>query len=128
MRFFSLLPAFISLGALITGAGMILSPNGSLLGFPLEMLRGSPFKTFLLPGVILFTVNGLGQAAVAWLTLRRHALSGTAMQVAGLSLAIWIFVQVSMIGGGHWLQNAYFVFALLEIISGWVLLTRGRSR
>jgi len=36
----------------------------------------------------------------------------------GLGLMIWIFVQVSMIGGCHWLQNLYFSLGILQLVLG----------
>jgi hypothetical protein len=92
------------------------------------MLQGSPFKSFLLPGIILFVVNGLGQGLVAVLTFRGHRFAGTALQIAGGSLVIWIFTQVSMIGGGHWLQNLYFGLGMAELVLGWLWLIRGHHR
>lgn len=39
----------------------------------------------------------------------------------GVGLMIWIFVQVSMIGGGHWLQYSYFFLGLLETLVGFAI-------
>jgi hypothetical protein len=39
----------------------------------------------------------------------------------GFALMIWIFVQVSMIGGGNWLQYLYFVLGVLQLLFGVLL-------
>ncbi len=78
------------------------------------MLDGSPFHNFLVPGIILLFVNGVGQLAAGYLTFRRHVLAGYAGGAFGLGLIIWIFVQVSMIGGGHILQYGYFFLGIAE--------------
>ena len=31
-----------------------------------------------------------------------------------LGLVIWIFVQVTLIGGGAWIQNLYFCFGIMQ--------------
>jgi hypothetical protein len=105
---------FVGLGAAVSGALLILYPSGELLQAPLDMLKGSPFQNFLLPGIILFLVNGVGQFVAGVLTFRRHPLSGYVGAVFGFALMIWIFVQVNMIGGGHSLQYSYFFFGVVE--------------
>lgn len=114
--FFSqgILQLFVSLGALVAGAMFILEPSGRLLQAPPEMLKATPFNNYLLPGIILFCVNGLGQAAAGILTLRRDARAGIVGGVFGLGMLIWIFVQVNMIGGRDTLQYVYFTFGLME--------------
>lgn len=108
----------IGLGACAGGVSLILKPDGSLMGMPPSMLYGSPFKDFLIPGIILLTVIGLGSILAAILSFRQHLLAGYAGIFFGIVLMIWIFVQVSMIGGGHWLQNLYFILGLVELCLG----------
>jgi hypothetical protein len=112
---------FVGFTAAVSGSLLVISPSGELLRAPLEMLRGSPFRDFLIPGVILSLVNGIGQIAAAVLTLRRHRFAGYAGAVFGLGLMIWIFLQVSWIGGGHILQYSYFFLGVLETALAFVL-------
>jgi len=104
----------VSLGAIISGAMMIVAPSGALLQAPLDMLKGSPFQSFLVPGLILFLVIGVGQLLAGVLTLRRHRLSSYIGAIFGFGLMIWIFVQVNMIDGGHALQYSYFAVGVVE--------------
>ena len=114
--FFSqgILQLFVALGALVAGAMFILEPSGRLLQAPLEMLKGTWFGNFLLPGIILFCVNGIGQALAGILTLRRDARAGIVGGVFGLGLIIWLFVQVTLIGGGYLIQNVFFAIGIVE--------------
>ncbi len=123
----------VGLSAGISGALLIAAPSGSLLQAPLTMLKGSPFADFLIPGIILFLVNGVGQGIAGIMTIRRHPASGYIGAVFGLGLMIWIFVQVSMIGGGHILQYIYFFLGVAEtamacLIQAWVGGGGGRPR
>ncbi len=113
-----ILQFFIALGAIGAGMLMILKPDGSLMHMPLTMLNGSPFFNFLIPGLILFTINGLGSAVAGVLSFRKSKLAGFAGMFFGMGLMIWIFVQVSMIGGGHWLQYLYFFLGSIETLLG----------
>jgi hypothetical protein len=54
-----LLLGFLSLNALGGGAALMLAPDGSLLQIRKEWIAHSPFSDFFVPGLILFTVNGL---------------------------------------------------------------------
>ena len=114
----AILQFFIGLGAVGGGALMIIAPDGRLLTMSVDMLKDSPFRNFLLPGLILFIVNGVGHLISGVLSVRRHALAGWAGIIFGLGLMIWIFVQVNMIGGGHWLQYTYFGLGLAELLLG----------
>lgn len=98
----------VAFGALIAGAMFILEPSGRLLQAEPALLKNSPFRDFLVPGIILFTVNGVGQAAAGYLTLRRDARSSIVGGIFGLGLIIWMFVQVTLIGGGYPIQNIFF--------------------
>jgi len=50
---------FVSIGAIYGGGSMLLSPDGSLLGMNVSWLEGSPFSSFIIPGLILFLLIGL---------------------------------------------------------------------
>ena len=113
-----ILHLLIGVGALASGALMVAAPDGRLMQLPLDMLKGSPFQNFLIPGIILLLVHGVGNTAAAILCFRRARLAGFVGMFFGMALIIWLFVQVSMIGGGHWLQNLYFVLGVLLLISG----------
>jgi len=54
-----ILLGFLGLGAIYGGGTLIISPSGELLGMPLSLLEHSPFNSFLVPGIILFSVLGI---------------------------------------------------------------------
>ena len=64
------LEVLLGIGALGGGLVLVLAPRGEIMPLPLSALAGSPFETYLGPGLILFTVLGLGPlvaAGLAWL-------------------------------------------------------------
>ena len=117
------LQAVVGLGALPCGMLLMVFPKGTMLNMPLSMLMGSPFVDFFLPGLILFVVIGCGHAAAAVMSFKHHRFCGLAGAVMGLGLMIWIFVQASMIGGGHWLQYLYFALGTAEVSLAVLLLS-----
>jgi len=115
--------AFVALTALAGGAVLMIGALDA--GFssswtpPAEYLEGSPFPSYLVPGVILAVVIGGGHG-FAFAELERHrpwALLAAA--AAGFALLVWIFVQMAVIPFSV-LQAVYFGAGLLEI--GLVLL------
>jgi hypothetical protein len=113
-----ILQVFIGLGAVAGGMGLILNPSGANLGLPIEMLEASPFATFLIPGIVLLAVNGLGSLAGALLTFTRRRGAGEAAIALGVFLMAWIVIQVYWVRGIHWLHFLYFVLGLVEHFLG----------
>lgn len=110
------LQSLIGIGAVFGGALLIISPDGRYLQMSIDILQNSPFRNFLIPGIILFLVIGVGNVISAALCFKMHKIAGFAGLFFGFGLIIWIFVQVNMIGGGSWLQYLYFLLGIIEIL------------
>ena len=117
---------FMATVAMGCGIALIAHPQDAL-GMTLEMLRGSPFATFTIPGVLLAGVIGGFYLIAGLLVLRRHQLGVLASGAAGIALMTWIAVQVSMVPS-HPMQPAMFAYgfvtAVLAAIALW--LEKGR--
>jgi hypothetical protein len=97
---------------------------------PLEMLAGSPFASYLIPGLILCIVLGLGAFFVLACLLilpdwgwaqrlnpfKTQHWTWAASAAFGIALMIWITVQVLMMGLGAWLQPFYFGVGLAILL------------
>jgi len=92
------LEVLLSLGALGGGLVLILAPRGEIMPLPLSALAGSPFHTYLGPGLILFSVLGLGPLVAARLAWLRHPFAPVAAIVVGVALLIWVAVEIAIIG------------------------------
>lgn len=98
----------------------IIDPSGAGLGFPLESVAETAFKDYLVPGIFLISVNGIGSLTGAFLTLRRHTLASLAAVGLGAFLMAWIVIQLITLGPPlHWLQSLYFVLGAIELLVGW---------
>ncbi len=114
------LQVFVGIGAVPVGLMFILDPSGSSVGFPREWVSDTLFRNYLVPGVFLFAINGIGSLVGAFLTFRQHALSGLCAVGLGAFLMAWIVVQVITLGPPpHWLQASYFVLGAVELLLGW---------
>jgi len=69
------LEVLLGVGAVGGGVALMLGPRGEIMPLPLSALKGSPFDTYFVPGLILFGVLGLGSLAAALLVWLRHPLA-----------------------------------------------------
>ena len=120
---------FVALTAFAGGTALVVgslnSGLDSALVPPIEYLEGSPFRSYVIPGVLLGAVLG-GVHLVAFLMLlRRHRWSHFISAAAGFGALIWIFVQMVFIPFSP-LQAVYFLAGLAEL--GFVLLGLGVLR
>ncbi|MFC2156534.1 hypothetical protein ACFLT9_01725 [Acidobacteriota bacterium] len=113
------LQLLIGLGAVGGGLALVLEPSGSNLGTPLEMLKRTPFSTYLIPGIVLLVVNGLGSLLGAAASFTRHRYAGAIAMALGGFLVTWIIIQVYWFSGFHWLHVLYLSLGLLEFVLGW---------
>ena len=73
---------------------MVFEPSGAYLGIPPELLADSPFSTYLVPGIVLFTVNGLGSLVGAAASFAQYRYAGETAMALGVFLVAWIILQV----------------------------------
>lgn len=102
-------------GALSALGGAVLGVVANGAGVPLEYLQGTPFTSYVIPGLILGVVIGGTQGAAAVLTQLRHPYSRIVASVAGFGMTIWIFVEL-VITGYSWLQIVYFALGIAELV------------
>ena len=122
--------AFLSLSALFGGVVLVGSPSGDWLHIPLSILQYSPFSNFLIPGLILGLLFGLGSFVTvlalwwrpAWppagaltrLTGEHWAWS-TALAL-GVGQIVWIVTQILMVRGLDGLQVLYGSLGALIVV------------
>jgi hypothetical protein len=104
---------FVGLGALVGGTGAILEPNNPL-GISSEVLQGSPFTSFLIPGIILFTVIGLGNLSAALLLKKDATLKGYLSSIVSWGLVIWIMVQCIILNTVEIIHGFYFFIGIIQ--------------
>lgn len=109
----------VGIGALGGGSMLILDPSGQSLGLPLEYLSGSVFGTYLIPGLVLAGIIGVGHIVGAGLSFKRSKASGPACLALGIILIVWMAVQVGVIGYRMWIQALFLGVGGLEIALGY---------
>lgn len=121
-RILFILHIFVGLGAMGGGMMAILNPH-SPFGIT---LKNSPFTSFLIPGIILFTVIGLGNIISALVIYYKPWFHGYVSSVFGWALVIWIVVQCIMLESVVALHIIYFIIGLIQGILAMVILFNQR--
>lgn len=117
---------FQGLSAVAGGVALVADPKGNAVGMPVGLLRGSPFADYLIPGLFLLVVLGVFPLIVVYGLWWRRPWSWHAVLLVGLTLIVWIVVQILVIGyaGGPPLQLSYSLLGV--VILALALLPRVR--
>lgn len=121
-----LLHGLLGIGAIFGGGALILDPSGEMIGMPLDMMKVQLFSNYLIPGIILLIVLGIGPLIVmVELVLKRDCRVGEKMNVflpmhwswtfsmyVGFALIIWIMVQMYIIENVAIIHLIYVALAL----------------
>ncbi|MFJ2552269.1 hypothetical protein [Microbacterium sp. NPDC087591] len=107
IAWFSLLSALAGMVGLTVGGGM---------GLPPEWIEGSIFSSYFWPGVILGVVVGGVQALALIAQSRGYRVAWGMHAAAGLTMMIWIFVEIAIMLVWSPLHGIYFVAGLVQTI------------
>lgn len=103
----NLLSALIGMVGLTVGGGM---------GLPPEWLEGSVFDSYVWPGIILGIVVGGVQALALAAQFGRFAVAWGMHAAAGLTMMIWIFVEIAMMLVWSPLHGIFFATGLIQTV------------
>jgi hypothetical protein len=121
--------AFLGLGAIAGGGALIVSPSGDLLKMPLSLIEKSPFRSYLIPGIILFSVLGLVPCLVVfglikkpkWIFAEQFNFfkdmhwSWTFSIYTGFALIIWLQIEMEVLQSIY-LVHTFYMFLAIAII------------
>lgn len=120
-RFLLALHVFVGIGAMAGGFAAISNPQEPL-GAPIELLKNSPFSDFLIPGIVLFTVIGLGNIISAAAVSFKSKFQGYISGVFSWALVIWIVIQCIMINAIGFLHVLFFTIGLIMAVLSMTIL------
>lgn len=86
------------ISGLVGGIGLVADPSGDALRMPLSLLEDTPFRDYLIPGLILLVALGMCPLAIAWALWNRRPWAWMGSFMVGIALTIWITVQILLIG------------------------------
>jgi hypothetical protein len=120
---------FLGFGAIYGGLMLISDPSGGKFEWSLELLNGTPFKSFLIPGIILLIANGLFPIYIAVLTLLKKKYAASFILIQGVIVIIWLSVQLIMNPGFFLAATHYpsFSVGILLFLTGLYLRRKAQG-
>ena len=118
------LEILLAIGAYGGAYGLIMShwnPGGFL---SLDELEGTPFSSWLIPGIVLLLANGVLPTVVAVGAMMNKPWARWGHPLVGLVLTTWIVVQIGMIGLSNLLQPIYLAWGVVMLVLGLMALRR----
>jgi hypothetical protein len=117
-----ILLALNGIGAIFGGWNLITDPTGKSIQLPIEWMDKTVFGNFLIPGIILFTVNGLFNIFTALLVIMNKRKYHIYIMLSGIFLVTWLTVQIITIKLFYPpLHLTFYIIGLLLFISGFML-------
>jgi hypothetical protein len=110
---------FTGIAAIPVGLMLMSDGSGASIGLPAEWIEGSPFGSYLIPGLYLFAMNGVGMIVLAGLIVLAHWTAPWLMAVLGVGLIVWILVQLVVMPETMFLQ---WIFLATGLLLGFVAL------
>lgn len=116
-----ILVSFIAVTSTLSGLLMISNPDGGIMNLPLSLLDGTPFKDFLIPGILLTTIVGGVNLLAVFYNMQRHVNRYNWAMAGGIMMSGWIVVQMILIHAARWLHFLYLGIGILIILLAYQL-------
>lgn len=105
------LTALLGIGGVVGGIGLTADRSGDVFGYPVAWLDRTPFSDFLIPGLLLLLLLGVGPLVVAYGLLRKPAWrwtdawnsrtgehwAWTGALIVGVGVVAWIIVEILIV-------------------------------
>ena len=121
---------FLGFGG-VYGAWMLISdPSGGKFEWSLDLLNGTPFNSFLIPGIVLLIINGLFPIFVAVITVLKKSYAQTLILFQGVLVIIWLTIQL-LLNPDFFLPATHYPsysIGILLVIIGLVLHKQNKSK
>lgn len=115
-RLLLILHGLVGIGGMAGGLAAITNPQAPL-GMSVDTLKYSPFSSYLIPGILLFGVIGLGNILCAASMLIKSKYQGYISSVFSWALVIWIIVQCIML---HVIVHLHVIFFTIGIVQAFL--------
>lgn len=120
------LHVFVGIGAIGGGVATFINSENPL-GMSAKYLKNSPFHNYLIPGIILFTIIGLGNIISALMFRWNLKFQGYASSVFSWALVIWIVVQCIMLEAVAFPHVLFFCIGLVQAALSMTILFEKRQ-
>jgi hypothetical protein len=85
---------FLGFGGIYGAFILISDPSGSKFDWSLDLLNGTPFSSYLLPGIVLLIANGIFPLCVAVSILLKKKYAHRLILLQGAVVFVWLTAQL----------------------------------
>lgn len=110
-----------TISAIFGGGAMLIDPSGTNQGLPIETLKNTPFENFLIPGLVLFVIFGLGGLITTIIVMKKIKGYPFLTISMGFALSIFISIEILMLKDVHFLQIIFAIIGISLVILGILL-------
>ena len=119
--FLFILVSVMAVVSTLSGLLMISDPDGRILNLSLQQLEHTPFKSYLVPGILLSSlVGGINIFAVY-----SHIICSTSRYswsiAGGIVITVWIILQMILIQSIEWLHFIYLCTGVIIVLMAYQL-------
>lgn len=107
----------LTLTSLVTGLFMISNQGGGRFGLEPSLLYGTPFKSFLIPGILMIIINFGISALALYKVVYNHFNALNYCYASGIVLGGWIIAQLMLIPESLILCIYYLMLSSLIILT-----------
>ena len=111
------LQAFIGITAIAGGFRLVSNPNGTS-DIPIEWINGTPFTNYLIPGLVLLIVIGVGNVLGGIFSFLSKKYAGGIAAILGTFLILFMTIEVWFVGLRTFLQPLYFILGAIVLVLG----------
>lgn len=119
--FLFILVSIVAVTSTLSGLLMISDPGGGILNLSLNLLEGTPFKNYLVPGLLLTGLVGGVNTAAIYSSIAHSTTRYNWAIAGGIMITGWIIAQMILIQSVHWLHFIYFGAGVLIILIAYQL-------
>ncbi len=88
------LEVITAIAAVPVGFMFLMDPSGKAVGVPQGWIEATVFGSYVVPGLYLLAMNGIGMAVVAVLSARAHWSAPWLTAILGVGMIVWILVEI----------------------------------
>lgn len=119
---------FCGIGALFGGSLALSVGHQTIMGVSHELLKNAPFKTFLIPALVLILIIGFGNFIVTYLLIKEQQYAAFSLIILGIIQMGFILIQILMLLGANPLHLIFFLIGLYQAVTGVSFLKHSNQR
>jgi len=114
----------LAFGAFYSGLLMVNSKSGIFSEYPVQWVSKLPFSNWIVPGIIVIAVFGIGNMSAAIFSfIRKNRQSWLASAIAGGLLLICVICQILILGEWYLGTAEFLLFSIVQLFLSGISLS-----